>query len=351
MTRVSLIPALFLLLSLSSLSLSSSPSSSYVPRRTAERSFNEGIVNKIIPNTTVISLPSLSFPPPPAVAPTSINSSSPVSQPTTTFSPIILSSNSSVILPETFSPLVSTGAFVASTVSNVSLTSNSTKELPNLTTIVSPSQIATSLSEVPSSSISSYGQSYWNSYVNFLKSLASLDIVKQSLKTLTSMSLNTLIKMNLLSLTALAGAAFVSFMMSPQAAEMASRIASYELPAIVDTTVVEMMARNVELAIDSYDKLDPAVCLRMAACTLQKERAKKRSQETASSNSVTDHVSSSGNNNVASEIDSSSNKDNTDATTSNESVKQEENATSGTRDPFNSHPIFTAIQLLDKILM
>ena len=45
----------------------------------------------------------------------------------------------------------------------------------------------------------------------------------------------------------------------------------------MNPSTVEELARRVNLAVESYGKVDPEVCLRMASCTLGKERKTERS--------------------------------------------------------------------------
>lgn len=117
-------------------------------------------------------------------------------------------------------------------------------------------------------------------------------------------------------------AAFASFLMSPESNELFERMQHMNLG-----TRVEEMARTVELAIDSYGKVDPEVCLRMAACTLGKQN-RRPPAGSPDNGSLTDSESNSlGQGLNSSSIPSASSKE-------------------VPRD----NPLFVTIQVVDKLL-
>lgn len=103
---------------------------------------------------------------------------------------------------------------------------------------------------------------FWRPYVTYVRQIPS------ALWTtlVQGQSIQSLIRLNLISIGLLSALAFVSFLTSPESEYLFERMAQVNLG-----TRVEEMARTVELAIDSYGKVDPEVCLRMAACTLGKQ--------------------------------------------------------------------------------
>lgn len=120
---------------------------------------------------------------------------------------------------------------------------------------------------------------FWRPYVSYVRQVPSL-LWSHFVE---GMSIESLIRLNLISIGLLSIAAFTNFLMSPESDYLFERMAEVNLG-----TRVEEMARTVELAIDSYGKVDPEVCLRMAACTLGKQN--RRSSVNPYNNSAASDV-------------------------------------------------------------
>ena len=159
---------------------------------------------------------------------------------------------------------------------------------------------------------------FWRPYFTYIRQVPSM-LWSHFVE---GVSLRSLIHLNLISIGMLSAAAFVSFLSSPESNELFERMQHMNLG-----TRVEEMARTVELAIDSYGKVDPEVCLRMAACTLGKQN-RRESAGNAGNGSVTD---SDGNN-----LGPGSNSSSIPSASSKEVPRD--------------NPLFVTIQVLDKLL-
>lgn len=92
------------------------------------------------------------------------------------------------------------------------------------------------------------------------------------------LSFVTILAANLVSLALVAATAFMSFFFSPNAMKVITKLTENLANfSTMNPSSVEDLARRVNLAVESYGKIDPEVCLRMASCTLGKERKRKES--------------------------------------------------------------------------
>lgn len=90
------------------------------------------------------------------------------------------------------------------------------------------------------------------------------------------MSMVTMLTANLVSLAIVAATAFMSFFFSPNTIKIITKLTENLANfSTMSPAGVEDLARRVNLAVESYGKIDPEVCLRMASCTLGKERKRK----------------------------------------------------------------------------
>lgn len=115
---------------------------------------------------------------------------------------------------------------------------------------------------------------FWKPYITYVRQVPSL-LWSHFIE---GLSIQSLIRLNLISIGVLSAFAFINFLTSPESEYLFERMAQVNLG-----TRVEEMARTVELAIDSYGKVDPEVCLRMAACTLGKQNRRSGNNSAAAS--------------------------------------------------------------------
>lgn len=108
---------------------------------------------------------------------------------------------------------------------------------------------------------------YWEKIPKYLSSIPGLKY---------PVSLVTILTANLVSLALVAATAFMSFFFSPNAMKVITKLTEQLANfSTMNPSTVEELARRVNLAVESYGKVDPEVCLRIASCTLGKERKRK----------------------------------------------------------------------------
>lgn len=103
---------------------------------------------------------------------------------------------------------------------------------------------------------------FWTPLTQYYEKVSSL-VMSNIPKNLLAMK--QLFGYNIISLAILAASLFISFVFSPNS--WLNKLSQINLGS-----GVEELARRVDLAIHSYDNIDPEVCIRMAACTLGKQK-------------------------------------------------------------------------------
>ena len=164
---------------------------------------------------------------------------------------------------------------------------------------------------------------FWKPYISYVRQVPSL----VWMHFVEGLSIHSLLRLNLISIGILSVAAFVSFLTSPDADYLFERMQHMNLG-----TRVEEMARTVELAIDSYGKVDPEVCLRMAACTLGKQNRRSSGTPDGSSVAAADAAAAAAGNSLDPQLNSSS------------------LASASSKEVPRDNLLFVTIQLLDKLL-